>query len=67
MSGIKLVDRKVIPTRCWDYLVSFIKDDNVETLTMLYGCTKIEQLTPSQFWNFLVVAAQADVREFIKK
>jgi len=60
----ELNDGTKVPARCWYYLLEFGDQDNWDTLNILYKCRKLEELTKSQFYNYLAVAVAADQRQF---
>lgn len=61
MKNKKPIQRDKVPARVWDYLVEYFKEDKSDILTLLYQGKKLEELTPSQFWNCFHVCTQQDI------
>lgn len=59
---IKLIDGKMVPNRCWYYLLDFNERDNWETIIENFSKDRLRDLNHEEFWKFFKMATEKEIK-----
>ena len=55
------IDNKVVPDRCWYYLLDFNDRDDKETLYDMFDKKRLLDLTHDEFWKLFEFATKSEI------